>query len=67
MPEDADADEPTCQVCGEPLDPTDELANLELHEMHDERDWTWHFCCPNHLLEWLHSDPTELEPYLTFG
>lgn len=60
-------EEPACEICGELLDPRDELANLQLRELHDERGWTWYFCCPNHLLTWVHSDPTELEPYLAGG
>lgn len=58
-------EEPTCEVCGERLDPGDELANLKLKEMHEDRGWVWHFCCPDHLLTWVHGDPPQLEPYIT--
>lgn len=63
----SDDEEPTCEICDEPLDPRDELANLELRELHAERGWRWHFCCPDHLLAWVHSDPPQLEPYMTGG
>lgn len=57
----------TCEVCEEPLDPYDELANLKVEEMHDNQGWVRYFCCPDHLLAWMHSDPAQLEPHLSLG
>lgn len=63
---DAMSDEPaehTCEICDEPLDPSDELANLRLEEMHENQGWVRYFCCPDHLLAWIHADPPQLDPH----
>lgn len=58
---------PTCEICEEPLEPSDELPNLQLQELHETQGWERYFCCPDHLLAWIHSDPPQLEPHISSG
>lgn len=58
---------PTCDYCGSTLESTDELPNLHLQEMHESQGWERYFCCPDHLLAWVHSDPPQLEPHVSTG
>jgi hypothetical protein len=54
----------TCEYCGEELDDLDETPNLRVEELHQNQGWMKHFCCPDHLLAWIHADPNELQPHL---
>lgn len=61
------SEEHTCEVCGEPLEPSDATPNLRLTELHENQGWSKTFCCPNHLIAWVHRDPNELDPHLPTG
>lgn len=56
-----------CDWCDEEIDPGDDTANLSLRTVEQEPRWERHFCCPSHLINWINSEPNELEPHLALG